>query len=1014
VRSAIESIMSRRRDGNGRRGVIVLVTALLALVFVAALAFSSGSSYGATAAKPATQAAKKPKPKVKASIRRGQLNVLGTAGNNRITLRLKPDNKSRLQVDAGSNGSAEFTFKRSAFKRIVVRGASGADALSINERFGVFTNTEATSLFGDTGNDLLRSGIPAERLFGGIGNDTIDGKRGNDLIEGGAGSDLVVFNGSNAAEKFEFSANGNRLRFVGAGTMNIAGVERFDLRALGGADNVVVNDLSRAGLGQLYADLANDGAADVVDIKGSSAANELRVGGAISISGIGAAVNVSRAQAANDKLNLDPGAGSDRVTVEGTAGNDTIGVAASAVAAHIAVSGGPGALPIDVVNAEALTVEALAGNDTLNAGLGLAALTQLTLDGGAGNDAINGGDGNDILRGGSENDSIDGNRGDDTGLLGVGDDSFTWDPGDGSDKVEGEAGTDTMIFNGAGVAENFDFSANGNRLKFFRTQANITMDVDDTERVDVRALAGIDNTVVNDLSATDVKNIVLDLASDGAVDTTTVNGTAGNDTISIAPNAGAVDVTGLASAVKIVGSEAANDLLNVNGLDGNDSISGAVGLAALIQLRIDGGAGNDTINGGDGAEVLIGGDGDDAIDGNRGDDTGLLGAGSDSFRWDPGDGSDVLEGQDSDEGADTMLFNGAGVAESFDVSANGERVRFFRDVANITMDLNDIEFIDVQALGGADSVVLNNVSGTRLKSLTLDLEAAIGGGVGDGAADSVTVNGTNDPDEIGITADGSAVDLLGAQPNLRIDHSEAANDKLTVNGLGGADTITGGPGLAALIQLVINGGTDVDVLTGGDGNDRIAGQQQNDAMFGGAGDDTLVWDPGDANDLVEGQAGNDTMEFNGSGGNEAFESSAVGRRVRFARNVGNIVMDVGGTETVDLRALGGADTAVVNDLTGTDVTKFDIDLAGVIGGGAGDAAADAITVNGTNGPDNVAVAANGGVVDVTGLVTGIGISHSEVANDLLAINGLGDKDDVVIGGGVAALIQTLVDLGDDD
>jgi hypothetical protein len=42
--------------------------------------------------------------------------------------------------------------------------------------------------------------------------------------------------------------------------------------------------------------------------------------------------------------------------------------------------------------------------------------------------------------------------------------------------VEGEAGTDTMIFNGAGVAENFDFSANGNRLKFFRNVANITMD----------------------------------------------------------------------------------------------------------------------------------------------------------------------------------------------------------------------------------------------------------------------------------------------------------------------------------------------------------------------------------------------------------------------------------------------------------------------------------------------------------------------------------------------------------
>ena len=1013
MRSAFEFI---RRDGVGRRGAIVLAAALAVFVAAVIILSSSSSAYGAPAAKPPpTKAAKtkptKKKPKVEAGIRRGRLNVLGTAKNNRITLRLKPGNRSRLQVDVGGNGSAEFTFKRSAFNRIVVHGAAGADAISIDERFGVFTGSEATSLFGDTGNDLLRSGSAAERLFAGIGNDTIDGKRGNDLIEGGAGSDLVIFNGSNAAEKFEFSANGNRLRFVGAGTMNIAGVERFDLRASGGADNVVVSDLAGAGLGQLNADLANDGAADVVDIRGSSAANEFRVGGAINVSGIGAAVNVLRAQAANDKLNLDPGTGSDRVVVEGTAGNDTIGVAASAVALHIAVSGGPAGVPIDIVNSEALAIESLAGNDALNAGLGLAALTQLTLDGGAGNDAINGGDGSDTLRGGSENDAIDGNRGDDTGLLGSGDDSFTWDPGDGSDKVEGEAGSDTLVFNGAAVAENFGLSANGGRLKFVRNVANITMDVDDTERVDLRALGGIDTTVVNDLSATDVKNFLLDLATDGAVDTTTINGTAGNDTIAIAPNAGAVDVTGLAAAVKIQGSEAANDVLNVNGFDGNDTISGAVGLVALIKIGIDGGTGNDTINGGDGAETLLGGDGDDAIDGNGGADVGLLGAGDDSFTWDPGDGSDVVEGQD---GADTMLFNGAGAAENFDVSANGGRVRLFRNVGNITMDLNDTEFIDVQALGGNDNTVVNDTSGTDLKRVAVDLEAAIGGVAGDGAADSVTVNGTNDPDDIQITANGSAVDVNGVPPAVQIDHSEAANDKLTVNGLGGADTITAERGLEALIQLVINGGTEADILTGGDGNDRIAGQQQNDTMLGGAGDDTLVWDPGDANDLVEGQAGSDTMEFNGAGGNEAFEASAVAGRLHFTRNLGNIVMDVGTTERFHLRPLGGADATVINDLTGTGVTKANIDLADVIGGGAGDAAADAITVNGTNGPDNVAVAANGGVVDVTGLFTAIGISHSEVANDSLTINGLDGNDDVTIGGGVAALIQTLVDLGADE
>ena len=124
MRSAFEFIMSRRRVGHGRRGAIVLAAALA--VFLAALMYSSSSAYGAPEAKPPPKkaAGEKPtkkKPKVEAGIRRGQLNVLGTAKSDKITLRLKPGNKSRLQVDVGSNGSAEFTFKRSAFNRIVVR-----------------------------------------------------------------------------------------------------------------------------------------------------------------------------------------------------------------------------------------------------------------------------------------------------------------------------------------------------------------------------------------------------------------------------------------------------------------------------------------------------------------------------------------------------------------------------------------------------------------------------------------------------------------------------------------------------------------------------------------------------------------------------------------------------------------------------------------------------------------------------------------------------------------------------
>jgi hypothetical protein len=115
--------------------------------------------------------------------------------------------------------------------------------------------------------------------------------------------------------------------------------------------------------------------------------------------------------------------------------------------------------------------------------------------------------------GGPDDDSVDGNQGADVALLGSGDDSFTWDPGDGSDVVEGELGLDTLVFNGAAGGEIFDASANGQRLRFFRNLGNIVMDVDGTERVDLRALGGADQTTVNDLSGTDVSEVVVDLAS---------------------------------------------------------------------------------------------------------------------------------------------------------------------------------------------------------------------------------------------------------------------------------------------------------------------------------------------------------------------------------------------------------------------------------------------------------------------------------------------------------------------
>src|SRR4029079_18433576 len=116
----------------------------------------------------------------------------------------------------------------------------------------------------------------------------------------------------------------------------------------------------------------------------------------------------------------------------------------------------------------------------------------LTIDGGNGNDTLAGGDGDDLLLGGNGDDSVDGNRGNDTAQLGSGNDRFQWDPGDGSDVVEGQSGRDDLAFNGSTIGEKIEVSANGSRTRLTRDVAAITMDFDGLEQVDVRALGGTD------------------------------------------------------------------------------------------------------------------------------------------------------------------------------------------------------------------------------------------------------------------------------------------------------------------------------------------------------------------------------------------------------------------------------------------------------------------------------------------------------------------------------------------
>jgi hypothetical protein len=229
-----------------------------------------------------------------------------------------------------------------------------------------------------------------------------------------------------------------------------------------------------------------------------------------------------------------------------------------------------------------------------------------------------------------------------------------------------------------------------------------------------------------------------------------------------------------------------------------DQVNGA--FTTTESTRIDGGNGDDTLIGGSGAEVFFGGNGDDFVDGNGGADTAFLGRGDDVFVWDPGDASDIVEG---DKGSDTMVFNGAAGNEIMEVAADGGRVLFTRNLGNIVMDLNDVEVIDVRALGGTDAVTVNDAGGTDLERVDVDLAASLGGSTGDGQADTVTVAATKGDDSIAVDANGAAVEVSGLAAFVRITHADPTSDTLVIDTSAGADDVVLDPALDGLILVAV-------------------------------------------------------------------------------------------------------------------------------------------------------------------------------------------------------------------
>jgi len=378
-----------------------------------------------------------------AKVSGGTLLVTGDSASDKLALRLQPGSPTTLVVDVDQNGTADFSFDRTTFTAIDVRAGAGADDVRVDQSGGAFTD-EAITIDGGSGDDTLIGGAGAETFVGGAGEDFVDGNigadraslgagndrfqwdpgDGSDAVDGGSGKDQLDFNGSNAGEEIAFASDAGRVlmtRNVGAIRMELDGLERVELRTLGGSDTVTVGAIGDTGTKTVDVDLnasngAGDGAADTVIARGTDDAEKVGFAspdGRPFVEGLGAQTRVIGGEAALDSfliealggsdtasmtvgvtspipLRIDGGEGDDVARYDGSDQPDQIRILRNGT--EVAVDNATSGL-FEIAAVESLVVSGLGGDDVIAAGNGIGTLTSLTLEGGQGDDDLRGGEG---------------------------------------------------------------------------------------------------------------------------------------------------------------------------------------------------------------------------------------------------------------------------------------------------------------------------------------------------------------------------------------------------------------------------------------------------------------------------------------------------------------------------------------------------------------------------------------------------------------------------------------------
>lgn len=627
--------------------------------------------------------------------------------------------------------------------------------------------------------------------------------------------------------------------FIGTGSNDLLTGRSGNDRLYGRAGN----DTLRGGLGNdaLYGEAGND------SLDGGGGFDTLN-GGAGNDTLIGGAGNDALLGGAGNDLLVD-GDGTDRF--DGGAGIDTVSYASNTASLAVNLAAGRVTFPGRTWPAEILiaieNIHTGAGADTVT-GSAVANVIRTgagadVVNAGAGNDRVAGGDGNDTLIGGDGNDTLHG--------------------GAGADRLEGGAGNDVYYVDtatrtewngtvvvGDVIVEATGGSAGGTDTVFASVDWTLGANLENLTLIG--AAKGVGNALANVITGDGGDNWL-----EGAAGNDTLVGGAGNDTLVDGDGTDRFDGGAGIDTVVYVSNTAA---IRADLALGTVTFPGkSWPREALIRIEnIETGFGNDVLSGSAVANLMKGGAGNDAISGLAGNDTLVGGAGNDTLRG--GDGDDVL----------AIGGHGAIYVEPL-----------YDDEGYPLYDNNPyndgVDTID----GGSGSDTLYygkfylNYEGDYYGSPTLDTGVIVN--LATGSARVVGVNAVKDT-------------------LVSIENVETGNADDTVYGNAGANVIRVNEG-----RNFVDGGAGNDTIHGGSGivfhheddDETDWSGEELDALYGGAGNDTIISNGSAANyitwhedgtqwarDRLSGGDGNDRLvagfgfiEMMGDAGADKFEFS---------------------------------------------------------------------------------------------------------------------------------------------